>query len=145
MGMQIPRAHEAGLRRVGVNPTENEQVVLDTVRDVCLLVDGLARVRCALLLRDEQDVDEQCIVDQRAAENAAHLQLPDGVFAGKFEETAAKAAGKEHGSERFAAFEVGYGAEGNFVRFFWLLWFWRRFTNFGRSCGPVVDVVLVLY
>lgn len=46
-----------------MDPTEDEQVVLDAVRDVRFLINSLACVRGALLFRNEQAGDEQGIID----------------------------------------------------------------------------------
>ena len=71
LGMQVARAHEAGLRWMGMDPADDEQIFVDAVIKHGRFVLRVARIRRALLLRDEQARHEQGIVDRSAAQHPA--------------------------------------------------------------------------
>ena len=110
--VQVAAAHEARLGRVGVDPAQHEQVLAVDVIEQPRLVDRLARVARARLLRDHQLGHEERVGDQRAAQHAARLQVGPRVGRRELEEGRPQVGWEEDGAQRRAGLEVRGGGEG---------------------------------
>lgn len=106
LGVQVARAHEAGLGGVGVDPAEDQQVVLDAVVEQGGLVLRLARVRRAPLLRDDQPADEQRVVNRRAAQDPAHLEAAPRIVRRDRQEPVPHRRREEHRPHRLPVLKV---------------------------------------
>lgn len=93
--MQIARAHEARLGWVGVDPTENHEVMLVAIVEEGALVDRLACVGRRLLLGNYEPADEEGVGDERAAEDAACLEVALRVWGGDVKEALTEVWGKK--------------------------------------------------
>lgn len=97
---------------MGVNPAQNQQIILDAVIQQRGLVLCLARIRRAFLFRDHQSADEQRVVNRRPAQDAAHLETPPRVVRCDGEEAVAHRCREEDRTYGFAVFEVRGWSEG---------------------------------
>ena len=104
LGVEVAGAHEAGLGGVGVDPAEDEQVVLDAVVEHGALVLRLAGVRRAALLGDQQAADEQRVVNRRPAQDPAHLEASPRVVRRDRQEPRAQRFREEYGPHRLSVF-----------------------------------------
>ena len=91
--MQIAGAHEAGLGGVGVDPAEDQQVVLYAIVEHGALVLRLAGIRRAALLGYEEAAYEQCVVNCRSAQDPAHLETTPRVIRCDRQETIPQCSG----------------------------------------------------
>ena len=112
MRVQIAAAHEARLRRVGMDPAQHHQILAVGVLEQFVFVDGLAGIRGAGLIGDDEFGDEERIGDEGAAEDAAGFEIGAGVGFGEGEEAVAEVGGEEERAQWRAVFEVGRGFEG---------------------------------
>ncbi len=63
-----------------VNPPQYHQIFGVAVIKQLRLVDSVTRVRSAFLIRDDQLGDEEGVGNERAAQNAACLEVGAGIF-----------------------------------------------------------------
>lgn len=99
-----------------MDPAADEQVVPIAIVEESIVaalrrVAGVAR---AVLVWDDQVVDEEGVGDQRAAEDAAGFEIEGCVGMGEVEKGLAEGGGEEEGAEGSAGFGGGGGLEGIF-------------------------------
>lgn len=99
MRVQVSGAHEAGLRRVGVDPAEDHEVFGVAVVEDGGFVDRLAGVGSGGLFGDEEAGDEEGVGDEGATEDAAGFEVAAGVGGGEGEELGSEFWGEEDGAE----------------------------------------------
>lgn len=104
--MQVSRAHEAGLRRVGVDPTKHHDILALAKLHYFLLIVRLAGVARAGLLGDHQVTNKEGVVDGCATEYAAHLQTLTCVGCSMFQEFFPQTSWEENRTDRGAILQV---------------------------------------
>jgi hypothetical protein len=149
VGVQVPRAHKARLRGMRMDPANHHEVLAAAVVKHGALVLRLARVRRALLVRDEEAPDEEGVVNRRPAQHAAHLEPGFGVVPGDVQKGLPELPRQEHGADRVAVFQVPPWFEGEAFLSRQRRWWcsdglWTRWWCFCSGVGPRRDKWLVI-
>ena len=98
VGVQIHTAHEATLSRVSMNPSQHHEVLSIDVVEQAFLIRSPAGIACSFLVRDDESVDEECILFEETAEDTAGLEVAPGVWGGYLKKLCADAFREEDGA-----------------------------------------------
>lgn len=100
MRVQVPAAHEARLRRMGMDPAQDHQVRfrVNEIKQL-RLIRHLTRVGGGRLCRHDELADEQSIRDERAGKESTCLKIGLGILVGQSQERGSQSWWKKYGAQ----------------------------------------------